>query len=82
MRTKGQLSGQLFPKGGHSATQTELKVKYTNVRWNITETLKPKTGNKEPHQNHRLGTVSKTLLGGLKLVSSPSISDVGSFKIE
>ena len=39
-----------FPKGGHSATETE--------------TLTPKTGNREPQQNYRLGTVSNELLGG------------------
>ena len=30
----------------------------------VTETLTPKTRNREPHQNHRLGTVSNELLGG------------------
>ena len=36
----------------------------------MTETLTPKTGNREPQQNYRLGTVSNELLrgGGLKLV--------------
>ena len=57
-------AGSYFPKGGHSATQTELKVYWTNDRWNITETLTPKTGKTELHQNHRLGTVSNELLGG------------------
>ena len=33
----------------------------------MTETLTPKTGNREPHQNHRLGTVSNELLGGLNM---------------
>ena len=40
-RTYGQLSEQLFPKGGHSATETELK-KGTKIRSNVTETLTPK----------------------------------------
>ena len=43
--------GSYFPKGGHSATQTELKVWWTNIRWNITKTLTQKAGNREPHQN-------------------------------
>ena len=59
---KANRVGSSFPKGGHSATQTELKVKWTKTRWSITETLTPKTGNKDPHQNHRLGTVSNTIL--------------------
>ena len=46
--------GSYFPKGGHQANQTELKVSWTNIRWNITENLTPKTGNREPHQNHHL----------------------------
>ena len=33
--------GNYFPKGGHSANQTELKV-WANIRLNITETLKLK----------------------------------------
>ena len=36
--------GNYFPKGGHSTTQTELKVKWTNIRWKIIETLTPKAG--------------------------------------
>ena len=35
-------AGSYFPKDGYSATQTELKVLWTNIRWNITETLAPK----------------------------------------
>ena len=50
-----------FPKGVHSATETELKIVLTHVS---TETLTPKTGNSEPQQNYRLGTVSNELLGG------------------
>ena len=44
-----------FPKGGNSTTQTELK--------NDMDTRKVKrhrkTGNREPQQNYRLGTVSE-----------------------
>ena len=60
-----------FPKGGHSATETELKIIRTHVRRNATKTLTPKTGNREPpQQNYHLGTVSNEYLGGggLKLV--------------
>ena len=57
--------GSYFPKGGHSATQTELKIIWTHVKWNVTEILTPKTGNREPQQNYRLGTVSNELLVGL-----------------
>ena len=31
---------------------------------NTAETLTPKTGKREPHQNHQLGRVSNELLGG------------------
>ena len=59
-----------FPKGDHSATQTELKIISTHVNRNVAETLTPKTGNREPQQNYHLGTISNDLLGGggLKLV--------------
>ena len=33
-----------FPKGGHSATETEPKIKWTHIdlMWNVTERLTPK----------------------------------------
>ena len=31
---------------------------------NTAETLTPKTGKREPHQNHQLGRVNNELLGG------------------
>ena len=37
--------GSYFQKDGHSATQTELKVKYNEETY---ETLTPKTDNREP----------------------------------
>ena len=51
-----------FLKDGHSTTQTELKTIWTQVRWNSTLTLTPKTCNIEPQQNYRLGTISNELL--------------------
>ena len=56
--------GSYFPKGGHSATETELKIIGTHVRLNVTKTLTPKTGNREPQLNYRIGTVSNVLRGG------------------
>ena len=53
-----------FPKGGHSATETELKIIWTHIRCNVTESLTPKTCSNEPQQNYRFGTVSNELLGG------------------
>ena len=53
-----------FPKGGHSASETELKI-MRKVK--DTETLTPKTGNRKPQQNYRL---ERSLMNywGLKLV--------------
>ena len=56
--------GSYVQEGGYLATQTKLKVEWTNIRWNITETLTPKTGNREPHRNHRHPIVSNELLLG------------------
>ena len=36
----------------------------TRTWWNVTETLTPKTGNREPQQNNRLETISNELLEG------------------
>ena len=38
MRTHGWPSGQLFPKGGHPATQTELKEPIIGlvINWSVT----------------------------------------------
>ena len=56
-----------FPKGGHSATKTELNDIYTR-KVKRPRNSDSKTGNKEPQQNYRLGTVSNELLAGVKLV--------------
>ena len=60
-------AGSYFLKGGHSATQTQsIMNKHKVKHYRNSDT---KTGYREPHQNHRLGTVSNELLGGgLKLV--------------
>ena len=47
-----------FPKGGHSATETELK------NMNTRKVKRHQNLNKEPQQNYRIGTVSNELLWG------------------
>ena len=48
-----------FPKGGHSATQTELKTNMNTRKVKRHRNSDTKnTGNREPKQNYRLGTVS------------------------
>ena len=45
-----------FPKGGHAATQTELKVDLMNKhKVKHHRNSAPTTSNREPHQNHLLG---------------------------
>ena len=56
-----------FLKGGHSATvsnrnRTKKIMNTHNVKCHRNSDTK--TGNREPHQNYRLGTVSNELLGG------------------
>ena len=53
-----------FPRGGHSAIEVEQKIIWKHIRWDVTETPTPKTGNREPQQNYRLRTVSTELLEG------------------
>ena len=55
-----------FQKGGHSATEAELDCMDTHKvkRHKNSDT---KTGNREPQQNYRIGTVSNELLGGLNM---------------
>ena len=67
--TYGQPSEQLFPKRWPLSNRNRTKHNMNTRKVNVTETLTPKTGNREPQQNYRLGTVSNKLLGGgLKLV--------------
>ena len=61
--TYGQPREQLFPKRWPLSNRNRNKIIWTHVRWNVYETLTPKTGNREPQQNYRIGTVSNELLG-------------------
>ena len=51
-----------FPEG-HSATETELKNNINTHNVKRHRNSDTKTGNKDPQQNYRLGTVSNELLG-------------------
>ena len=64
MGTYGQPSGQLFPKRWPSNPNRIQSIMYKhNVKHH--RNSETKTGNREPHQNHRR-TVSIELLRGLK----------------
>ena len=62
-RTYSQPSEQLFPKRWPLSDQNRTRNNMNTCKGNVTETLTPKTGNREPQQNYRLGTVSNELLG-------------------
>ena len=64
-----------FPKSGHSATQTELKTNMNTRKVKRHRNSDTKnTGNREPKQNYRLGTVSSnTAKYILKIKSAPII---------
>ena len=65
MRTYGQLSGQLFPKGGHSATQTKSIMNKHKVKH------KRKSDSKTGNRDHiRTIALERSVLNywGLKLV--------------
>ena len=49
-----------FPKGGHSATETELKI----IRWNVTETLTPKQATDNHNETAALGRPVMNYWGG------------------
>ena len=74
-RTYGQPSEQLFPKRWPLSNRNRTKNKVKRHRNSDT-----KTGNREPKQNYRLGTVSNELLGGLNMhttaPTSPSVSEM------
>ena len=54
-----------FPKGNHSATETELNTNNMNKhKVKRHRNSYTKTGNREPQQNYRLGIVNNELLGG------------------
>ena len=54
-----------FQKGDYTATQTELKNNMNTRKVKRYRKSDTKTGNREPQQNYRLGTVSNELLGSL-----------------
>ena len=63
-RTYGQPNEQLFPKGGHSATETELKNNMHTHKVKRHRNSDTQKVNREPQQNYRIGTVRNELLGG------------------
>ena len=52
---------KLFPKRWPLSNPNRSKIR----KGNVTETLTPNTGNRDPQQNYRLGTASNKFLGGL-----------------
>ena len=63
-RTYGQPSEQLFPKRWPLSNRTRTKNNMNIRKVKRHRNSDTKTGNREPHQNYRLGTVSNELLGG------------------
>ena len=67
-RTYGQPSEQLFPKRWPLSNQNQTKNNMNTHKVKRHQTLPPKTGNREPQQNYRLGMSVMNYLGGLNLV--------------
>ena len=67
-------AGSLLPKGGHTATRTELKQPSIMNKHKVKHhrNSDTKTGKREPHQSHRLGTVKIKLLGASFTRATPS----------
>ena len=63
-RTYGQPSEQLFPKGWSLSNRNRTKNNNDTRKVKRHLTLTPKTGNREPQQNHRTGMASNEPLGG------------------
>ena len=63
-RTYGQPSEQLFPQRWPLSNSNQTKMIWTNTRWNVTETLTPKIGNREPQQNNTLERSVSNYWGG------------------
>ena len=78
MRTNGQPSVQLFPKRWSLNSQTRTKSIMNKHKVKHHQIFDTTTGQREPHQNHRLRKVSNELLwgggGGLKLVKGPNLT--------
>ena len=64
MRTNDRPSGQLFRKRWQHSNPNRTKSIMNKHEAKHHSNSVTKTGNREPHQNHRLGTVSYELLGG------------------
>ena len=63
-RTYGQPSEQLFPKRWQLSNRNRTKNNMNTHKVKRHRNSDTKTGNREPQQNYRLGTVSDELLGG------------------
>ena len=60
--------GSYFPKRWPPSNQNRTKSIMNKYKVKHHRNSDTKTGNREPRQNHRLGTVCNEFLGGLKLV--------------
>ena len=63
-REHGQPSEQLFPKRWPLSNRNRTKNNMNTHKGKRHKNSDPKTGNREPQQNYRLGTVNNELLGG------------------
>ena len=66
MRAYGQPSGQLFPKRWPLSNRNRPKSIMNKHKVKYHRNYDTKTGNRESHQNFRLGTVSNKITGGVK----------------
>ena len=64
MRTNGQPSRQLFTKRWSLSNPNWTKSIMSKHKVKHHQNSDTKAGNREPHQNHRLGTVNNELLDG------------------
>ena len=62
--TNGQPGVQLFPKRWPLSNQNRTKSIMNKRKVKHHRNSDTKTGNREPRQNHRLGTVCNEFLGG------------------
>ena len=63
-RTYGHPSEQLFPKRWPLSNRNRTKYNMNTHKVKRHRNSDTKTGNREPQQNYRFGTVSNELLGG------------------
>ena len=78
-RTYGQPSEQLFPKRWPFSNRNRTKNNMNTHKVKRHRNSDTKTGNRDPQQNYRPGTVNNELLGGLSMFTapnSPSVSEV------